>query len=326
MMTNQTEAMLDRWTDGEAHSIHDDMMELTLRIVSQALLGVNIDRYVKDIESAVNTFLPATSSLLNFILPEGIPLPSRWKMARARETLDDAVNDIIQRKHANPGENDVISMLLAARDDDDTPLSDEQIRDEAITLIIAGHKTTAVSLTYTMYLLAQHPKIEEEFVAELDSVLDGEHPIIDDPSELTYTGQIVKESMRLFPPVPGIVREPKEADQIGGYRIPAGTKVFLSQWVVHRDGRWYDDPLAFRPERWTDDMETSLPQFAYFPFAAGPRRCIGDRFAMLEAQLLLATIYQDYHLELMSNRNIEIIPTITSRPKKEIQMTIHERE
>ncbi|WP_433629993.1 cytochrome P450 [Halomicrococcus sp. NG-SE-24] len=325
MMTDQTEAMLDAWTDGETRSIHEDMMELTLRIVSQALFGVEIDRYVDDIESAVNTFLPATSSLSNLLLPESVPLPSRRRMAQARETLDSVVTEIIQRKRANPGEHDVISMLLDARDNDDNPLSDKQIRDEAITLITAGHETTAVSLTYTMYLLAQHPEIEEKFVRELDAVLDGERPTMGDLSELTYTEQIVKESMRLFPPVPSIVREAKETDQISGYRIPEGAKIFLSQWVVHRDNRWYDDPLAFRPERWANDMQSSLPQLAYFPFAAGPRRCIGDRFAMLEARLLLAMIYQNYHLELRSDRNLEVVQTITSRPKEDIRMTIHER-
>lgn len=325
MMTDQTETMLEGWSDGETRSIHDDMMELTLRIVSRALFGVDIDRYVDDIESAINSFLPATSSLSNLILPEGIPLPSRRRMAHARETLDGVVTDIIRRKRADPGEDDVISMLLAARDADGNPLSDEQIRDEAITLLAAGHETTAVSLTYTTYLLAQHPGIEEQLVAELDSILDGERPTMDDSLELSYTERIVKESMRLFPPVPAIIREAKAPDRIAGYRIPAGAKVFLSQWVVHRDGRWYDDPLAFRPERWTDDMEASLPRLAYFPFAAGPRRCVGDRFAMLEARLLLAMIYRDYHLELTSGRNVEVIQTITSRPNEEIRMRVHER-
>jgi len=325
MMTELTESQLDGWSDGETRPIHGDMMELTLRIVSKALFGVDIDRYVDDIEAAVEDFLTATTSLSNFLLPEDVPLPSRRRMRRARDTLDDVVSDIVRRKRANPGEDDVISMLLAARDDEGDPLSDEQIRDEAITLITAGHETTAVSLTYTTYLLAQHPQVEAKLLDELDAVLDGDRPTMADLPDLTYTERIVKESMRLFPPVPGIVREAEAADEIGGYTIPAGARLFMNQWVVHRDARWYDDPLAFEPERWTTEFERSLPPLAYFPFSAGPRRCIGDRFAMLEARLILATLYQDYHLELVSDRNLEVIPTITSRPKEEVLMTVHER-
>jgi len=325
MMTGLTADLLEDWSPGETRAIHDDMMELTLRIVSQALFGVDIDPYVEDIETAVNDFLPATTSLPNFLLPDEVPLPSRRRMDQARETLDDVVDDIIRQKRRNPGEDDVVSMLLAARDDEGEALSDEQIRDEAITLITAGHETTAVSLTYTTYLLAQHPRVEAKLVAELDAVLDGEPPTMADLPELTYTERVVKESMRLFPPVPGIVREAKTADEIGGYTIPAGARVFMDQWVVHRDGRWYDDPLAFEPDRWTDEFERSLPPLAYFPFAAGPRRCIGDRFAMLEARLILAMIYQNYHLELASDRNLEVVPTITSRPSEEVSMVVRDR-
>lgn len=146
-----------------------------------------------------------------------------------------------------------------------------------------------------------------------------------DLPQLTYTEQVVKESMRLFPPVPGIVREAKTADEIGGYTIPAGARMFMNQWVVHRDSRWYDDPQAFQLERWTKEFHQSLPSLAYFPFTAGLRRCIGDRFAMLEAHLILATLYQNYHLELVSDRNLEVIQTITSRPKEEVLMQVHER-
>jgi cytochrome P450 len=325
MMTELTDRMLEGWTDGETRDVHEDMMELTLRIVTKALFGVDIDRYVDEIETAVNTFLRATSSLPNLMLPDEVPLPSRRRMARARETLDGVVDDIIAEKRADPGEHDVISMLLAARDDDGEALSDEQIRDEAITLITAGHETTAVSLTYTTYLLAQHPEAERRLVAELDAALDGERPTMGDLPDLQFTERVVKESMRLYPPVPGIVREAAEDDRISGYPIPEGSKLFMNQWVVHRDSRWYDDPLAFDPDRWTDGFEGSLPQMAYFPFSAGPRRCIGDRFAMLEARLLLASIYQDYHLELASDRSLEVVPTVTSRPKEDVLMTVHER-
>lgn len=326
LMTDLTATMLDGWEDGETRSIHDEMMDVTLRIVTEALFGVDVDRYIDDIQSAIDAFLSATSSLPNLLLPEGVPLPSRRRMADSRETFDGVVDDIIQGKRRDPGEHDVISMLLAARDNERAALSDEQIRDEAISLISAGHETTAVSLTYTTVLLAQHPEIERRLVEELDRVLDGERPTMTDLQDLTYSEKVVKESMRLYPPVPGIDREAITADTVGGYDIPAGSRIKLNQWVVHRDSRWYDDPLAFKPDRWTKEFERSLPRLAYFPFAAGPRRCIGDRFAMLEARLLLAMIYQRYHLELVSARDLEVIPTVTSRPKEDVLMTIYERE
>ncbi|WP_082230500.1 cytochrome P450 [Haloprofundus marisrubri] len=325
MMTDLTGSMLDGWEDGETFSIHEEMMELTLRIVTKALFGVDIDEYVDEVETAIDGFLAATSSLPNLLLPEDVPLPSRRRMTNARETLDRVVDDIVQQKKRNPGEHDVVSMLLAARDDDGEPLSEKQIRDEAITLLAAGHETTAVSMTYTAFLLSQHPRVERKLTAELDEVLGGDRPTMADLPELTYTEQIVKESMRLYPPVPQIVRESVDADVLGGYHIPPQSKIMLNQWVVHRDARWYDDPLAFDPERWTSGFERSLPRLAYFPFAAGPRRCIGDRFAMLEARLILAMLYQNSHLELVSDRNIEVVPTVTLRPKEDIIVTAHER-
>ncbi|MFB6109133.1 MAG: cytochrome P450 [Haloplanus sp.] len=324
MMTDLTDAMLTEWVDGETRRIHDDMMALTLRIVSQALFGVDIERHVDDIGEAMEKALPTTTNVLHLLLPEGVPLPARRRLEEARDTLHGITNEIVREKRENPGDHDVVSMLLRAGEDGDA-LSTEQIRDEAITLLTAGHETTAVALTYTTYLLAQHPAVEAKLVAELESVLDGARPTMADLPELTYTERVVKESMRLFPPVPGIVREAAERDEIGGYTIPAGARIFMNQWVVHRDSRWYDDPLAFRPERWTDEFERSLPQLAYFPFGAGPRRCIGDRFAMLEARLVLATLYRAYHLELVSDRNVEVVPTVTSRPKEDVVMRLHER-
>jgi len=325
LMADLTATMLNDWEDGETRSIHQDMMDVTLRIVTEALFGVDIDQHADDIESAVNAFISATSSLSNYLLPDAIPLPSRKRMADARETLDRVVDDIIRRKQQEPGEYDVISMLLAARDSADVPLSDEQIRDEAITLITAGHETTAVSMTYTAFLLAQHPAVERQLIEELDSVLDGDRPTMTELQDLTYTEQVIRESMRLYPPVPRIVREATASDTISGYEVPAGSEIRMYQWIVHRDPQWYADPLAFEPSRWTTEFEQSLPRLAYFPFGAGPRRCIGDRFAMFEAKLLLAMIYQRYHLELVSERDLGVIPTVTSRPKEDVRMTVHER-
>ncbi|ELZ02448.1 cytochrome P450 [Natrialba asiatica] len=325
MMTEFTEEKRETWNEGETRPFHEDMMEVTLKIVARALFGVDIDDDVETVGSALDEFMLATESLSHMMLPPRVPTPSRRRIQRARESLDAVVYRMIEERRANPTDRDVISKLLEVTDEDGTKLSDEQIRDEVVTLLLAGHETTALSLTFTAYLLATNPAAEERLVDELDDVLGGETPTMADLDDLTYTEQVVEESMRLYPPVPGIVREPAKPDIIGGYEIEPGATVRMHQWVVHRDPRWYDDPLAFRPARWTDDLKQSLPKLAYFPFAAGPRRCIGDRFAMLEARLLLATIYQDYHLELVPGTELDLMATITARPKDEIPMTVRER-
>ncbi|ELZ28063.1 cytochrome P450 [Halogeometricum pallidum JCM 14848] len=325
MMTDATEEMLATWEDGQTRPVHEDMMTVTLKIVARALFGVDINDHVDDIGSALEEFMAASESLSNYVLPQAVPTPSRRRIREARARLDEVVYELIEERRANPGERDVISMLIDVTDDEGERLSTEQIRDEVVTLLLAGHETTALSLTFTAYALARHPGAEAKLIAELDEVLDGRTPEMTDLPELTYTEQVVKESMRLYPPVPGIVREPVKPDVVGGYEIPPGATVRMHQWVVHRDARWYDDPLAFEPERWTDDFEQSLPRLAYFPFAAGPRRCIGDRFAMLEARLLLATIYQRYHLELTPGATLDLMATVTARPKEEIPMTVRRR-
>ena len=324
MMTGYAEDAVSSWADGETRPFHADMMELTLRIVSRALFGVDIDDHVADVSESLETFMEASESLSNFLLPAGVPTPSRRRVRRARERLDRVVYGMIDQRRANPSEGGVISMLLDVTDDEGNGFSDEQIRDEVVTLLLAGHETTALSLTFTAYALARHPEVEARLVEELDAVLDGP-PTVDDLPDLTYTEKVVKESMRLYPPVPGVVREPVKPDIVGSYEIPAGATVRMHQWVVHRDPRWYDDPLAFRPERWTDEMEASLPKLAYFPFAAGPRRCVGDRFAMLEARLLLAAVYRRCHLELAPGTDLDLMATVTARPKDEVPLTVRRR-
>jgi cytochrome P450 len=301
------------------------MTALTLDIVGRALFGVDLREKSETVGEALETVMAGAEFSLTDLLPEEIPTPGRRKFEGAVETLDRVVASIIAERKRNPTEDDVVSMLLAARDEEGEGMTDQQVHDEVMTLLLAGHETTALALTFTFFLLAQNGDVERKLVAELDRELGGDRPTMMDLSDLTYLEKVVEESMRLYPPVPGIVREPVEDDRVGDYRIPAGVTVSMSQHVVHRDPRWYDDPMAFRPERWTDQFKQDLPRLAYFPFAAGPRRCIGDRFALLEARLVLATILQEYHLELVSSPALDLRPSITARPKNPVEMKLHER-
>ena len=321
MMTAHTERLLDSWHPGTPRNIQADMTQLTLEIAASALLDVDIREESSQLRSAFHDiteeFRKRTARPVS--LPHWIPTPRNLRYQRALEHVNEIIYGIIEQRRAEPG-NGVVSMLLEAGSESNDELTDKQLRDEVITLLFAGHETTAIALTFTWHLLASHPKQEEMVVAELDDKLDGQSPTMVDVPRLEYTRKVLKESLRLYPPVFGVLREPVRDDQIGGYQIPAGATVAMNQIAVHHDPQFFDDPKAFTPERWTDSFEESLPQFAYFPFSGGPRRCIGERFAMLEATLVVATIVQNYHLELLSEPNLTLKPSVTTRPDKPIRI------
>jgi len=321
MMTSYTERLLDSWEAGTPRDIHTDMTQLTLEVAASTLLDIDIRAESSELRTAFHDiteeFRKRTARPVS--LPQWIPTPRNRRYQHALEQINDIVYEIIARRRTEPG-NGVVSMLLAASDESDETVDNKQIRDEIVTLLFAGHETTAVALTFTWYLLATHPRQEERLVTELDDVLDGESPTMSAVPDLEYTRKVLKESLRLYPPVFGILREPVQDDQISGYQIPAGATVAMNQIAVHHDPRYFDDPKAFTPARWSDDFEESLPQFAYFPFGGGPRRCIGERFAMLEATLIVATVAQQYHLELVSDRDLTLKPSVTTRPEKPIRV------
>jgi cytochrome P450 len=237
--------------------------------------------------------------------------------------LDDIVFGLIRQRRASPqpDSEDLLTMLLSARDDADAPMPTQQLRDEVMTLLLTGHETTAVALSWTWYLLAQNPEAEEKLWSELRHVLDGRSPRAADLPNLPYTERVVKEAMRLYPPVWAMVRNPIKDCEIGGYRIPAGAAVIFSQWVMHRDPRFYSEPERFHPDRWLDES-TATPKFAYFPFGAGPRGCIGASFASMEAALVLATVAQKYQLRLAPDCVAEPTPAITLRPRHGIKVIL----
>jgi len=251
-----------------------------------------------------------------------VPTPGNRRFNAALDDLHAVAERIIDQHEAG-GSGDagtVVSLLLAA--DEDLPR--ERIRDEVVTILLAGHETTALALTYALHLLSENPEKRDRLQTELDDVLGGRTVTVADLDDLSYTEQVVEETMRVYPPVYDIIREAAEDVEMEGYRIPEGRTVSFQQWVLHRDPRFYDDPEQFRPKRWTDELREELPPFAYFPFGGGPRRCIGDRFAMLEARLVLATICQDWTVE-STVENLGFRPSITLRPDGPVEMVPERR-
>jgi cytochrome P450 len=235
-------------------------------------------------------------------------------MKRAVESIDQILYRIIAARRAS-GEvkDDLLGTLLAAQDDEGAGMTDQQLRDEAVTLFLAGHETTALALSHTLYALSKYPDVARRVHEELTRVVGDRRPDASDVKKLEYTGWVLKESMRLFPPAWTTGRETTEDVEIGGYHVPKGAQLLFSQWVVHRDPRWFPNPEAFDPERWKD--EASLPRYAYFPFGGGPRTCIGNHFAMMEATLLLALVVQRYRLDLLPGERLELKPSVTLRQK-----------
>ena len=252
-----------------------------------------------------------------------IPVPAMIRVKRAVRELDEIVDRIIRQRRAG-GEDtgDLLSMLMAARDEDGSGMTDRPLRDEILTFLLAGHETTAVSLSWTWYLLSQHPEVEQKLREELTQVLGGRAPRLEDLPRLPYTDKVVKESMRLYPPAWSLARTVTKEVELGGYRLPVGANVVMSQWILHRDPRFFEQPEQFNPDRWTAEAAQRLPRFAYFPFGGGPRLCIGASFAMMEANLLLAAIAQRFQLRLAPGHSVAALPSITLRPRYGMRMTL----
>ena len=332
-MVTSTERALGVWRDGETRDIHKEMMSLTLDIAARTLFNVEIASASDRIANALNAILIVTAKPARILrLVRSVPTRAERNYRRAVRDLDEIVYGIIRDRRAArargdaPKENDLLGMLLAAQDEDGSGMSDQQIRDETLTLLLAGHETTAIALSWAWYLLSQNPEAESKLHAELESVLGGRLPQTEDLPRLPYTERVVKESMRLYPPAYVVLRLSVEDCEIGGYKIPRGSSVGTSSWVVHRDPRYFPDPERFLPERWTDEFQRSLPRFAYFPFGGGPRVCIGAQFAMMEATLVLATVAQRYSLRMVPDHPVETSPSITLRPRYGLRMTLHRRE
>ncbi|GAB4429063.1 MAG: cytochrome P450 [Chloroflexi bacterium OHK40] len=332
VMVNYTGRMLATWRVGEIRDLHADLMQLTMEIIAKTIFDVDLhhDAEAASVGQALNTVLEEYNRQMTSVyravlsrLPIRLPVPGEQRLHRAVAQLDQLIYRLIRERRGDKQErDDLLTLLLATRDEDGSEMTDTQLRDEVLTLFLAGHETTANALSWAWYLLGSHPATAARLRVELATVLAGRAPTLADIPHLTYTNQIIKEAMRLYPPVWWISRETLEDWPVGEHVIPAGAEVSLSQWVLHRSPELYNQPDAFRPERWTEAFERSLPKYAYFPFGGGPRLCIGNSFALMEAALLLSTIAQQFDLKLVPGYLVVPEPSITLRPQHGLKVEL----
>lgn len=326
-MTDCATRLVQSWRDGQQLDIHDAMMRLTLQIVAKTLFHADVERDAPEVRGNLDILLEFTLDFRRLLMsPSWLPTPRNLQAKRAVRNLTVIIDRIIQeRRQSREDSGDLLSLLINAQDEDGSRMTNQQLRDEALTLFLAGHETTASALSWTWMLLAQNPRVEQKLHAELDSVLHGRTPTLDDLPNLPYTNHVITESMRLYPPAWAMARLAIEDHALGDYLLAKGTGVTAITWVVHRDPRWYDDPEQFLPERWESDLLKRIPRFAYFPFGYGPRQCIGNAFALMEAQLVLATIAQRFRFTLVPGHPIAPLASITLRPRHGIHVQLESR-
>src|SRR5437667_1041864 len=326
-MVEYAERAMRGWKSGEVRDIHEDMMEITLQIVGKTLFNAELTRDAKEVGETMEVVLKLAAEFgKSILIPLWVPTLRNLRARMGIRRIEKIIYRIIAQKRAEASDTgDLLSMLLAVQDEDGSRMTDKQLRDETITLFLAGHETTANALSWTIWLLAQNPAAEEKFFDELAGVLNGRAPSVEDIPKLPYVANILTESMRLYPPAWGMARLVKEEVEVAGYKLAPGDGVACAQWVVHRDARWFDEPKRFLPERWEGDLAKRLPRFAYFPFGGGPRQCIGNSFALMEATLILATIAQKFRFRLIEGHPVKPLASITLRPKHGIRATLEAR-
>lgn len=327
-MVRAAERVSERWRDGSEVEMAGEMTELTLAIVGRTLFDADVERDARDVGESLTI---AMEMFDRFLAPgaafaERLPLPSTRRFRTAQRRLDAIIERMIDQRLADPGRHgDLLTMLLEARNEDGGGgMGRAQIRDEAMTIFLAGHETTSQALSWTWYLLSENPRVEARLHLELDGVLTGRLPDAADVDRLPYTRAVVAESMRLYPPAWSIARRALADLDLGGYRIARRSIVVTSPWIVHRDARWFPEPQRFDPDRWLVD-DPGRPRFAYFPFGGGTRICIGERFAWMEAILVLAVLASRWKPRLVSGHPVAPLPRITLRPRYGLKMVLQAR-
>jgi len=328
-MVDMTERLLAGWKHNEQRDIGIDMFELTMAIAGKTLLDVDVgSRYAEVaslLEKVMYGFLDRMASPIP--IPFWVPTPVHLRLKRAINRLNGILLEMInERRQSGAQGHDFLSLLINARDEDDgSKMRDSQLRDEVMTIFLAGHETTANALTWTLFLLGQHSEIQEQLHDEVAGVLGGRRATAADAMKLPLCERIVREGMRLYPPAFVVGRRPTGDISIGGHPMPQGTNVLMSQWVVQRDERWHERPDEFDPSRWEGDWQSRIPKYAYFPFGGGPRICIGNTFAMQEAVLVLAMIVERFQLQPITQPPVALQPAVTLRPAEPILMQVFAR-
>ena len=328
IMVRNTGRMLASWRDGEVRDLQADLMAVTLEIVAEALFGVDLAPQSRLIGPALGDVMEWFERVFTggLPLPLWIPTPANLKMRRAIGRFDALVSSFIRQRRASPVHgSDLLTSLLAATDEAGAGMTDRQLRDEVMTLLLAGHETTALALSWALYLVGQHPEVEAKLMGEIDTVLGDRVPTADDVFRLGYARQVMQEAMRLYPPAWGIGREARAPIELGDFVVHPGTQIFLVQWVTHRDPRFFPEPERFLPERWEPEAERRIPKYAYFPFGGGPRYCVGSNFAMMETVLLLTMMVQRFRFRLQAPRAVQLQAAVTLRPRHGIRATVLRR-
>jgi len=334
-MVSSAAHMSATWpTNLHVRDVHVDMMQLTLEIACRTLFGADACPDPRVVGESMHDALRNIDVRFSrtIPIPDWFPTPANLRLRRAMRTLDAVVVGIITRHRGangnsvdSGGRENLLSSLLRARDEDGSAMTDEQLLDEVRTIFLAGHETTALALAYSLYLLATNPATQDELYAELSQVLNGRLPTYEDLPCLPYTRNVVTESMRLYPPADVLGREAVCDCDINGVHVSKGANIFMSQWVMHHDPRYFPEPETFAPHRWTEAFERLLPRFAYFPFGGGPRYCLGQAFASAEAAVVLAILCQRFFFAPDPTFKLELWPSITLRPRSGVRLIVKER-
>jgi cytochrome P450 len=326
VMTHEADVIAKRWQDGQTLDMHREMTELTLRIVVRTLLASDVTE--QDIETVARAAAELTHHFdsrfngLSFFIPDFVPTPNNLRMRRTVKRLDTIIYRLIAQRRATSGGDDIISMLLAARNDSGKPLTDREIRDEVMTLFLAGHETTALTLTWALYALARNPDAQSRLQAELEETLGDRVPTVNDIPNLRYTDAVINETLRLYPSAYAVSREAIRPTTIAGQPVSKRSLALVSIYAAHRNPERFENADEFRPERWLDGLARRLPKGAFIPFAEGPRKCIGSAFAMQEAVLVLATLASRVRVAQQSDREIGAIAAVTLRPAEPVRLRL----